>query len=895
MKYFLTTMLIFIATFASSQVVNIPDPVFKTWLLGQATINTNGDGEILESEALATDTINRFGATDGIILDFTGIRSFSNLQYLNSGPVNVTSLDFSGMAALKWLGVNNPTSNHTTLNIDGCNNLEYMEIGGTFPSIDLTPKQELESIRITLGDNASFTANGLHNLENVIVGCNYLDHLRNISIKNADSLQAIQFFGNADTIDISNTPQLIVAQILPASDLKAFICRNSGVSSVMITYDQNRPDVEAAIDLTDCLNLSSVYLTHFRPSVMDFSGNPGLKTLRLQYNDMANSLINLKNGTALTTLSDSLPGNVRICADDFEIDSLNSWLLPHPSGNVTISPFCTLFPGGNYNLIRGKVRVDVDHNGCDNNDFGVVSIPVKMTNNTSGEMITVSTNTAGKYYHTPYAGNFTLTPHIAYPYFSIAPLNTQVDFDTANNLIDTADFCVTPSGIHNNLEISMIPVTAARPGFSCHYLLTYKSRSTTTISGDVKLNFDNGKMTFVFSNVATSSQSVGQLVWNYSNLLPFESRTIDVFFAILPPPINNPGDTIYFLSQINPIAGDETIANNSFVLPQRLVASLDPNEKECLQGSKINISTINDYLNYVIHFQNTGTDTAFNIVVTDTLSNNLDWDSFDFMSSSHPVVVKQKGNKIEFDFENIKLPFETINEPATHGFVAYSIKPKSNLVIGDSLNNKASIWFDFNAPVVTNTATTVVTDPSGTLAVKLQYFSLVNKNESNQLVWKASSTTGITDFGIERSNDGIHFTNIGNITATVERCQSPFNFTDQKPFDGKTYYRINIKDANGISFYSKVLVAERTKSGLSIITAVVSNQNNTTLYLNASKQQSVQMKVIAADGRLVYNQTKTIAAGSSTMNLSLKNLSSGIYTLIAYTNDGEIITKRFVK
>ena len=82
---------------------------------------------------------------------------------------------------------------------------------------------------------------------------------------------------------------------------------------------------------------------------------------------------------------------------------------------------------------------------------------------------------------------------------------------------------------------------------------------------------------------------------------------------------------------------------------------------------------------------------------------------------------------------------------------------------------------------------------------------------------------------------------------------------------------------------------------MSIITAVVSNQNNTTLYVNASKEQNIQMKVIAADGRLVYNQTKTIAAGSSVLNLPLKNLSTGIYTLVVYTNEGEVITRRFVK
>ena len=48
-----------------------------------------------------------------------------------------------------------------------------------------------------------------------------------------------------------------------------------------------------------------------------------------------------------------------------------------------------------------------------------------------------------------------------------------------------------------------------------------------------------------------------------------------------------------------------------------------------------------------------------------------------------------------------------------HGFVRYKIKPKSNLVINDSIRNSATIHFDFEAPVLTNTALTTVEQPTG--------------------------------------------------------------------------------------------------------------------------------------------------------------------------------------
>ena len=176
--------------------------------------------------------------------------------------------------------------------------------------------------------------------------------------------------------------------------------------------------------------------------------------------------------------------------------------------------------------------------------------------------------------------------------------------------------------------------------------------------------------------------------------------------------------------------------------------------------------------------------------------------------------------------------------------MAFKIKPKPSVVIGDSLNNSAAIYFDFNLPVITNTATTIVSSSSTPVPVKLEYFSVNKKENTNQLNWKASCTYGNAAFVIERSNDGIHFKAIGNISATALRCQLPFNFIDNNPVAGKNYYRIKITDADGKSFYSKTLVVGNNKTGIKI-TAVANN----TVYLHSNKQQIITMKVIAADGK----------------------------------------------
>lgn len=718
-----------------------------------------------------------------------------------------------------------------------------------------------------------------------------------LDLRGQDSLSIVQLggvFSHVGTLNISGLTKM--KRLNEFGKIDNFIARNCPNLTYM-NSGSGSTGVNYLFDVTGCVNLDTVMIYESNLQSMDFSTCPNLKRLFVYISSPGLEYLNLKNGTAASNISIGIAGGdpvpvLNVCADDFEVADLQNNFANYV-GTVNLSPFCSFFPGGNYNTISGKIGIDLDDNGCSDADPGMANLPVRIIS-LAGDTIIKYTNTLGKYVLFPYAGDFTITPYFPYPYFSLTPTSGNINFNLANSLVDSINFCVEATGVHNDLEITCLPQIPARPGMIASYNIVCRNKGNTIQSGMAQLNFDNNKMNFNSSYPAVTSQAPGQLSWAFTNLLPFESRTFYVSFNLQASPINNIGDTLMLLATINPVSNDETPFDNSFILPQQVRSSFDPNDKLCLEGSKIVVSDIGKYLHYIIHFQNLGDDTAFNVVVADTLAGNLDWSSFDFIAGSHPCEVQRNSDKLLFYFKDIHLPYASINEPASHGYVAFKIKPKNTLIIGDTLNNKASIYFDFNTPVVTNTASTIVV-PTSPLAVKLEYFALVKKDESNQLAWKAPSTNGITDFEIERSNDGIRFTNIGNVLATVDQCQSPFYFTDTKPFNGKTYYRLNITDADGISFYSKVLVAERTKPNLSIITAIVSDRDNTIVYFNASKEQTVQMKMIAADGRLVYNQTTTIAAGSSTMSLQVQNLSTGIYTLVISTPEGKVVTKRFVK
>jgi photosystem II stability/assembly factor-like uncharacterized protein len=141
------------------------------------------------------------------------------------------------------------------------------------------------------------------------------------------------------------------------------------------------------------------------------------------------------------------------------------------------------------------------------------------------------------------------------------------------------------------------------------------------------------------------------------------------------------------------------------------IGSFDPNDKRAFVDGKENPSNIlqNTEIEYFIRFQNTGTDTAFRVVVEDRISGLLDLSTLTPLVSSHPFSIEVKDQRtIRFVFNNIMLPDSNINEAASHGFIKFRINQMPDLQNGEVIANLADIFFDFNAPVRTNTSSMIV-------------------------------------------------------------------------------------------------------------------------------------------------------------------------------------------
>ena len=134
--------------------------------------------------------------------------------------------------------------------------------------------------------------------------------------------------------------------------------------------------------------------------------------------------------------------------------------------------------------------------------------------------------------------------------------------------------------------------------------------------------------------------------------------------------------------------------------------SYDPNDK---QGFPVGYGPAHYVLpgtdiEYLIRFQNTGTDTAFNIVIRDTLSAWLDPASVQPGAASHEYEFEVKGRGIlVFTFPNIMLPDSNVNLSGSNGFVKFRVAQQPGTPLETDIFNRAAIYFDFNEPIITNT------------------------------------------------------------------------------------------------------------------------------------------------------------------------------------------------
>lgn len=356
-------------------------------------------------------------------------------------------------------------------------------------------------------------------------------------------------------------------------------------------------------------------------------------------------------------------------------------------------------------ILYGRVFYDNNADGIQNNGESFANGITVSSKKNNTEIRTTTTN--GVFKILADTGTYKTQPLLLDFYF--APEAISIFTTTKNS--DTILFALKPIPDKNDLQLSLYPETLARPGFSISYAIPYRNDGTKDAQ-NVKLFFvKSSRLAIDSTQPAYTSLSGDTLTWTLNTITKNTNSSVRIFAKVPPPPLTNFNDSLFSTAYFSQQGVDIRPQNDTAKLKERVTGAYDPNDKTELHGGVISPQQLasGEYLQYLIRFQNTGNDTAFNVVVTDTLPGSVDLTTLQIIGTSHNYVLTiQDGNKLKWTFSNILLPDSNRNSAKSHGFIAFKIKPSSSLVTGSKIENKADIYFDFNPPITTNFAATVI-------------------------------------------------------------------------------------------------------------------------------------------------------------------------------------------
>lgn len=481
--------------------------------------------------------------------------------------------------------------------------------------------------------------------------------------------------------------QLTTLPLLP-SGLNALICHSN-----QLIY---MPSLPTSIDELVCSNnlLTSFPTTPNYMSEFKINNNNilCLTKLPLLYSNSFSTDGNIANNPLtcvpnLTSYSLGLP----LCSNNDSVNNPNNC----PGVNIT-----------------GKVYTDLDNNcAYYNNDLLANNIPIKLFDN-QNNFLELGYTVNGVYsFNSLLPDTFQVKlDDMALPiYMDCGQANTQnVSLDSINQTIVNINFPVACDSIYDLSIQSVSHQDWAFPGMF-HRLYTNITNNvswynlncnSSAFIGTVTIEV-TGPVTYVSPAYNALIPQISNNTFTY-NITNFNNLTFSSFgLVLLTDTSAQANDTICVHVEISTIPNDANITNNVYDFCYIVMNSYDPNYKEVYPVDVL--PGYDDWYTYTIHFQNTGSAPAINIQLRDTLDSQLDINTFEYLGASHSPIISVNSDLLTVRFNNIMLPDSMSNYLGSMGYFQYRIKPFTNLPSGTQIENTAYIYFDYNAPIITNT------------------------------------------------------------------------------------------------------------------------------------------------------------------------------------------------
>jgi len=364
-------------------------------------------------------------------------------------------------------------------------------------------------------------------------------------------------------------------------------------------------------------------------------------------------------------------------------------------------------------VITGTVYEDLNGNCVkDTNETG---LPGKIIRAVPGNYF-ASTDANGNYSLFVDSGSYTIS--------TVAPQYYSQSCPAASGTYNVTISSATPNSFGNNFADTLtshcpdLKVSIGTPFFrrcfkNIFSVFYYNTGAVAAVNVSITVNFDN--LIIPLSSTIPWTKIGNDYVFTIDTIKPGNSGHFNIVDSVSCAAIIGLQTECTWASIHSATAECDT-TNNTAHDCHIIVGSCDPNAKEVASQdfesngyvSQENI-TPSDTLIYMIRFQNTGTDTAFTVVIRDTLSSNLDASSVQTGASSHQYSFRIYGQGIlEWTFNDIHLSDSASDELGSHGFVKFTVHQKANNIQGTVINNNADIVFDYNSAIKTNTAVVII-------------------------------------------------------------------------------------------------------------------------------------------------------------------------------------------
>jgi uncharacterized repeat protein (TIGR01451 family) len=402
--------------------------------------------------------------------------------------------------------------------------------------------------------------------------------------------------------------------------------------------------------------------------------------------------------------------------------------------NVAVNQGCysiTEIAGG---IVSGRVFFDENKNDIqDNGEIGIPNIRIIVQENNKS----VTTDENGDYSIVLGIGQYNLKQITGTNWQqSFPPLNgtrfvnvTAIGVNYPNN-----DFADTATCLNPDLQVEL-NTTALRVGFDGIYAVTYRNNGSKPATNAIlSVNFGQ----YIEPNSASlpwTNQFGTTYEWQIGTVAVGEQVTIYVSDSVSNLAVI--GQTLTVTASISSSETDCNATDNTEIDANETIGAIDPNDITAYPDGYIRYD---QEITYRIRFQNVGNDLVSRVVVRDEIPETLDLATLVRGQVSHPYIFKiENGRTLVWDFDNINLPDSTTNEPESHGFIWFKIKPIATIESGVEILNTAAIYFDNSAPVITNTSVNTITGAK-TMG-ELSIFPNIINNEAVSLKLETALTS----------------------------------------------------------------------------------------------------------------------------------------------------------